>query len=123
MKIRFCFHNSFFLIFVLEFWDDEKTPKLPLSMLPTITAERKTPLLPPMITEEELPDWLTLDEEDVRQKVAEEETKRISALSGRRQRKEVRYHDELTENEWLHAVGKFLKTDSIVYKLSRSSLF
>ena len=107
----------------MEFWDDEKTPKLPLSMLPTITAERKTPLLPPMITEEELPDWLTLDEEDVRQKVAEEETKRISALSGRRQRKEVRYHDELTENEWLHAVGKFLTIDSIVYKFSRSSFF
>merc|ERR1719232_1103803 len=83
-------------------------------MLPTITAERKTPLLPPMITEDELPDWLILDEEDVRQKVVEEETKRISALSGRRQRKEVRYHDELTENEWLHAVDEGLDPEDII---------
>lgn len=58
---------------------------------------------PRLILEEELPDWLVKEDDEVEDPFAYEEDDTILGR-GSRQRKEVDYTDSLTEKEWLKAI-------------------
>ncbi|XP_057327436.1 ATP-dependent helicase brm-like isoform X2 [Microplitis mediator] len=56
-----------------------------------------------LLEENELPDWLVKDDEEVERWTYEEDEERYLGR-GSRQRKEVDYTDSLTEKEWLKAI-------------------
>lgn len=58
---------------------------------------------PRLIAEEELPDWLVKEDEEVDRWNYDQEDDSILGR-GSRQRKEVDYTDSLTEKEWLKAI-------------------
>ena len=64
----------------------------------SLGSERK----PRLIEENELPSFLLQDDEEV---MEEEPEKEIELGRGNRQRKETNYDDQLSEREWLKAIG------------------
>lgn len=59
---------------------------------------------PRLMEEDELPAWMSVEEEEVERMTAEEEPEGPSGR-GNRQKKDVDYGDSLTEKEWLKAIG------------------
>ncbi|XP_076275464.1 ATP-dependent helicase brm-like isoform X1 [Rhynchophorus ferrugineus] len=67
--------------------------------------EEKNGMLNRLIQEEELPEWLVKDDDEVDSWKFEDESDTLLGR-GTRQRKEVDYADSLTEKEWLKAIDE-----------------
>jgi len=59
---------------------------------------------PRLMEEGELPEWMSVEEDEVERLTAEEEPEGPTGR-GNRQKKDVDYGDSLTEKEWLKAIG------------------
>lgn len=60
---------------------------------------------PRLMEEGELPEWMSVEEDEVERLTAEEEPEAGPTGRGNRQKKDVDYGDSLTEKEWLKAIG------------------
>lgn len=75
---------------------------------------------PRLILEEELPEWLVKEDDEVEDPFTYEEDETILGR-GSRQRKEVDYTDSLTEKEWLKAIDGENDIDESMGKFQRSN--
>ena len=81
--------------------------------MPPADQERKEPIIPRLMALEEMPPWLTLEEQEVEEKIKKIQREKIEATSVRRARNTVNYADRLSENEWLHAVDAGLDPEEV----------
>merc|ERR1719209_2433514 len=64
-------------------------------------AERK----PRLIEESELPEFLCQNDEDLEMQEEEDQQKELDLGRGNRARKDVTYQEQLSERDWLKAIG------------------